>query len=223
MNCRQCRKRVLDAFAAGETALPGGVVGHQQDCEACRAYCESQANLFRRLEEGVRAIANEGLPPSLAPGMRARLNQELPSASPWVPAWGTAAVAVTVLAVSLGSALLYRAKHHSVPSEQATAAPHGTENRVAATREPPEAAKPPSRREPKRARARASGRGAENSEVTPVVIVLPEERAAFARFVAELPREQQVALASPTNDESTEIVALEIEGLDVKSLDPGWE
>ena len=228
MNCRQCQKRILDAFAAAEATPPDVVVEHKQNCGPCQAYYELQAGFFRRLEEGIKVMANEEVPPSLVPRVKVRLTQELPSSSSWAPAWGMAAVAAAVLAASLGSAFLDRPKYHIVLSERAKVATHSIESPVVATREPPGPAKPSLGREPKRARARASGQGAEDSEVMPEVIVLPEERRAFARFVAEPPRDQEVALAltraAPPNDEVTaEIVALEIEGLELKSLDPGFE
>ena len=228
MNCRQCQKRILDAFAAAEAVPPDVVVEHKQNCGACQAYYELQASFFRRLEEGIKVMANEEVPPSLVPRVKARLTQELPSASAWAPAWGMAAVAAAVLAASLGSAFLDRPKYHSVLSERAKVATHSIESPVVATREPPGAAKPSLGRQPKRASAHASGQGTEVSEVMPEVIVLPEERAAFARFVAEPPRNQEAALAwtraAPPNDEVTaEIVALKIEGLELESLDPGWE
>ena len=227
MNCRQCQKRILDAFAAAEAAPPDAVVEHKQNCGACQAYYELQASFFRRLEEGIKVMANEEVPPSFAPRVKARLTRELPSASAWAP-WGMAAVAAAVLAAALGSPFLDRPKYHSVLSERAEVATHSIESPVVATREPPGAAKPSLGRQPKRARAHASGQGAEVSEVMPEVIVLREERAAFARFVAEPPRNPEVALAStraaPPNDEvGAEIVALEIEGLELGSLDPGWE
>jgi hypothetical protein len=62
----------------------------------------------------------------------------------------------------------------------------------------------------------------------PEVIVLPEEQAAFAKFVRQLPERQEVILAvahaAPANDDlPAEIASLEIEGLEMKPLDPGWE
>ena len=228
MNCRQCQKRILDAFAAAEAVPPDAVVEHKQNCGACQAYYELQASFFRRLEEGLKVMANEEVPSLLVPRLKARLTQELPSTSAWAPAWGMATVAAAVLAASLGSAFLDRPKYHRVLSERARVATHSIESPVVATREPPGTAKPSLGRQPKRASAHASRQGAEVSEVMPEVIVLAEERAAFARFVAEPPRNQEVALAStraaPPNDEATaEIVALEIEGLELESLDPGWE
>jgi hypothetical protein len=228
MNCRRCQKRILDAFAAAEAAPPDVVVEHKQNCGPCQAYYELQAGFFRRLEEGIKVMANEEVPPSLVPRVKARLTQELPSASLWAPAWAMAAVAAAVLAASLSSAFLDRAKNHSVLSERAKVATHSIESPVVATREPSGGAKPSLGREPKRVRPRASGQGAEDSEVMPEVIVLPEERRAFARFVAEPPRNQDLALAltraaQPNDEVTTEIVALEIEGLELKSLDPGWE
>ncbi len=58
----------------------------------------------------------------------------------------------------------------------------------------------------------------------PEVIVLAEEREAFAEFVAEVPQEPSVALAltrpSPESaDEPLEIALLRIDGLEVKPLE----
>ena len=226
MNCRQYQKRILDAFAAGEATFPDALVGHKRSCRACRAYWESQASLFCSIDAGVKAIANEEVPRSLAPGVRALLNDELPSPSSWMSAWEVAAVAAAILAVSFGS-VLYRPVRHTVsPNDRVPA--HSVESPVAVMRRPAEDARPLPSRELKRTGARAFSHSGEISAAAmPEVIVLPEERAAFARFVADTP-EQGVVLAvtraAPSNEDVPfEIAVLEIHELEVQSLDPSWE
>lgn len=223
MNCRQCQKRILDALAAGETTLRDVVAAHWRDCMACQSYYESQVNLFRGLEEGLKAIANEAVPPSLVPGVRARLNGELPRRSSWAPAWGMGATAAAILTVSLG-AILYHPSPRTPLPEGAQLAGRSGKKPVMVMPELRETQSPSAGRNHERPKA-LSGK---KMEAMPEVIVLPEERAAFARFVAELPRKQETALAltraaRQTEELTTGIMALEIDGLEVASLDPAWE
>ena len=226
MNCQQYQERSLDAFAAGEATFPDALVEHKRNCGACRAYYESQASLFCSIDEGVKAIANEEVPRSLVPGVRALVQDELPSPSSWMSVWEVAAVAAAILAVSFGW-VLYRPVRHTVsPNDRVPA--HSAESPVAVMRRPAEGARPSPSRELKRTGARAFGHSAEISAAAmPEVIVLPEERAAFARFVADTP-EQGVVLAvtraAPSNEDVPfEIAVLEIHELEVQSLDPSWE
>ena len=226
MNCQQYQERILDAFAAGEATFPDALVEHKRNCGACRAYYESQASLFCSIDEGVKAIANEEVPRSLVPGVRALVQDELPSPSSWMSVWEVAAVAAAILAVSFGW-VLYRPVRHTVsPNDRVPA--HSAESPVAVMRRPAEGARPSPSRELKRTSAGAVGHSAESSAAAmPQVIVLPEERAAFARFVADAP-EQGVVLAvtraAPSNEDVPfQIAVLEIHELEVQSLDPSWE
>jgi hypothetical protein len=222
MNCQQSQKGILDVLAAGEAKLPGAVAAHQQDCAACQAYYKSQARLFRQLEEGLTAIANEEVPASLVPRVRARLDEEPPQRYSWMPGWGAAAAAV-ILGVSLGF-VLHRTNHHAVLRENVPVAARGVENPVPGVRPPRKVVTPSLNQGHEHGRPFAAV--AKSSE--PEVIVLPEEQAAFAKFVRQLPEQQEVILAvphaAPANDDlPAEIASLEIEGLEVKPLDPGWE
>jgi hypothetical protein len=225
MNCQQYQERILDAFAAGEATFPDALVEHKRNCGACRAYYESQASLFCSIDEGVKAIANEEVPRSLVPGVRALVQDELPSPSSWMSVWEVAAVAAAILAVSFGW-VLYRPVRHTV-SRNDRAPAHSVESPVAVMRRPAEDARPSPSRERKRTSARAFGHGADSAAAMPEVIVLPEERAAFARFVADTP-EHGVVLAvtraaRSNEDVPFEIAVLEIHELEVQSLDPSWE
>jgi len=226
MNCQQSQKGILDALAAGEPKLRGAVAAHQQDCAACQAYFESQARLFRQLEEGLTAIASEEVPASLLPRVRARLDEEPPQRYSGVPGWGLAAIAAVILGVSLGF-FLNQPKHHAVLPENVSMAARGVENPVPGVRPLGKVVTPSLNQGHEHGRAFAAA--AKGSETVPEVIVLPEEQAAFAKFVRQqLPEQQEVILAvthaAPANDDlPAEIASLEIEGLQMKPLDPGWE
>jgi anti-sigma factor RsiW len=222
MNCEQSQKGILDALAAGEAKLPGAVAAHQQDCAACQAYYESQVMLFRQLEEGLTAIANEEVPASLLPRVRARLDEEPSQRYSWMPAWGMAAIAAVILGVSLGF-VLRQPKHPAVLLENVPMAARGAENPVPGAQSPRTVVTPSLNQVHEHRRTSAAV--AKSSEAVPEVIVLPEERAAFAKFVGQ---QQEVTLAlahaAPANDDlPVEIASLEIEGLEMKPLDPGWE
>lgn len=225
MNCQQCQKGILDVLAAGEAKLPGAVAAHQQDCAACQAYYKSQARLFRQLEEGLTAIANEEVPASLVPRVRARLDEEPPQRYSWMPGRGAAAIVAVILGVSLGF-VLYRTNHHAVLPENVPVAARGVENPVPSVRPPRKVVTPSLNQGHEQGGSVAAA--AKSSAAVPEVIVLPEEQAAFAKFVRQLPERQEVILAvahaAPANDDlPAEIASLEIEGLEMKPLDPGWE
>jgi anti-sigma factor RsiW len=225
MNCQQSQKGILDALAAGEAKLPGALAAHQQDCAACQTYYKSQARLFRQLEEGLTAIASEEVPASLLPRVRARLDEEPPQRYSWIPGWRMAAVAAVILGVSLGFAL-HQPKHHAVLPENVSVATRGVENPVPGVQSPRTVVTPSLNQGHEHGRTSAAV--AKSSEAVPEVVVLPEERAAFAKFVGQLREQQEVALAlahaAPANDDlPAEIASLEIEGLEMKPLDPGWE
>jgi hypothetical protein len=225
MNCQKSQKGILDALAEGEAKLPGALAAHQQDCAACQAYYESQVRLFRQLEEGLTAMANEEVPASLMPRVRVRLDEEPPRRYSWMPAWGMAAIAAVILGVSLGF-VLHQPKPRAVLSENVPVATRGVENPVPGVQSPTKVVTPSLNQGHEH--GRPSVAVAKSSEAVPEVIVLPEERAAFAKFVGQLQEQQEVALAlahaAPANDNlPAEIASLEIEGLEMKPLDPGWE
>jgi hypothetical protein len=83
MNCKNARERITDALANGQMKLAGEVAVHLLACEGCRAYHAQQAELFRAMDSGLRAMANEPVPPSLLTGVRVRL-EETRTSSHWL-------------------------------------------------------------------------------------------------------------------------------------------
>lgn len=221
MNCQQFQKRMLESLAAGEARLGHEVAAHQQWCPICRAYYEMQSRLFRSMGAGLEAVANEQIPPSLIPAVRVRLQEQPLLGHAWLPSWSfvpvAAVAAVAMLAVGI-SYVRHRPESQSSPS--VTSGSVANPERPA----PPSEKSVNARARQKRNLASSTTLSPTASEAAPEVIVLAEERQAFARFVAELPRERDVALAltrpAPVvQDDPVEIALMQIDSLDVKPLE----
>src|SRR4029077_7817260 len=99
----QYQKEILEALAAGAAQLPYVVSAHREVCPVCREFCETEPRLFRSIDSGLRAMVDQAVPPSLIPGVRARLNEQPVTRRMWIPGWSFAVVvAVTILVASLG-------------------------------------------------------------------------------------------------------------------------
>lgn len=222
MNCTQYKDNLLDALAADETILPTDLLAHQQSCADCRAFHESQANLFRSMEAGLFAVANQPVPPSFLAGVRVRLGEQPAPHRSWFAGWHLAAVAATTVAALLVVLLWHRPVARPGISLNRQVASQTVDNQL-----------PPALAASNSAAISASPvhRGmnpvlspAVVSEAEPEVLVLPEEREAFARFVARLPKEKNVALAlahpAPERvDAPVEIALLDLGNIEVKPLE----
>ena len=222
MSCKEHRQAILDSLATGENALPAAVNQHLPTCAACSGFYQEQHELFRSMRSALEAAVNQPLPPSLIPGLRSRL-EENPGSRPFFStAWKLMALpAVLVFIVSLG--LFWRGTPHrnvatvNEPAKQISDAP------IAAKEKAPNITATLSAK-PSRSARGASPAREEPRPVEPEVIVLPEEREAFARFVARMPHTPDAALAltrpaESRNESSVEIALLRIADLRVEPLD----
>lgn len=220
MNCKQCQEKITETLAAGISILPPDIAAHQNSCAACSTFYAAQQSLFQSIDTGLLSLVNQPMPTSLLPSVRSRLNESPASGSAPVPGWSVAVVAaVALLAVSFGFSLRRHAWFGA----------NSAENRAAVSRsiDKPQLTAQARNELPKKDSPRTSERRvATVSPPTPEpeVIVLAEERQAFAEFVAEVPEEPSVALAltrpSPESaDEPLEIALLRIDGLEVKPLE----
>jgi len=222
MKCQEARERITNMLAAGGLELATVLRGHVESCSACGTFYAQQAELFRALDSGLRAMANQSVPASLLPRVRAQMEEKVTRPG-WVsnPLMLAAAMAVVLLAA------IFFPHARKKPLELPVAAVPAFSNdrqevhqhraNEAATKIPPQGAKV--------IRAKAN-RTAEiqNTAAAPEVIVLRQEREAFARFLAELPTEREVAVAltqaAPQEEEQpVETALMQIGELEVKPLD----
>lgn len=225
MNCKRVREELTNGLASGETPIAGELAAHVSECADCRAFYQSQSTLFHSMNSGLQALANQAMPASLVPGLRARLDQEPLSRRAWIPAWGFAAAiaAVAILIASIGSVLRQPADHPKLPVSEPVAS-RSVGNPSPLLQSHQKRASAPPRRMAKRVTVPIPALVPTEAEAAPEVIVLAEERQAFAQFVAALPEERNLALAltrpAPAPpDALVEIALLQIESLDVKPLE----
>jgi len=222
MNCEGYRDKLVDVLAGGEGALGGELAAHLRACADCKEFYEAQVHLFGAIDSGVRAMVNETVPASLLPGVRVLVAEAGMPPRHWGFSWAFAA-AVTVaavLAVSVGfmrwnpentSKLLGRTPVIAQRERNATGVLPIQPRAVAAD---------PARR----SRGTKTATAPRETVKTPEVMVLAEERAAFVRFVTDLPEEREVAVAftrpaTDANDEAVDIALLQIDELEVKPLE----
>jgi hypothetical protein len=221
MSCEGYRDRLIDGLASGESSLDGDVTGHLRACAECKRFYEAQVHLFGAIDSGVQTMVNEAVPVSLLPRVRRLVAEAGVPRQAWGFAWGFAAVGIAAMVV-IGVGLLRRNPENAggvtarVPAftqgvrEAARVAPVQSQVTAAA---------------PKFHTIKVKNVIVPNDgEARPEVLVLVEERAAFVRFVTDLPKERDVAVAltrpaTDRNDEAVEIALLQIDELDVKPLE----
>jgi anti-sigma factor RsiW len=218
MSCEGYRDKLIAMLASGESAVASDVAMHLRACAECKKFYETQVSLFGAIESGVRAMVNETVPASLLPRVRAQIAETGVRRRMSNVSWGFATVAVAaVLAVSIG--LLRRnPENTSKVSEPSPFVAKGTfgvppvfPGVVAAV--------------PKRHSKETETATVRRQTVkTPEVMVLAEERAAFMKFVTDLPEERDVAVAytrpvTEAKDDLVEIASLQIDELEVKPLE----
>ena len=222
MNCKQCQEKILEALAAGAGHFPREVPQHWQTCRVCREFYELQSNLFRSIDSALQSVANQTAPPSLISGVRARMEDQ-PVASPaWIPGWSFALVSAFAIVVIGAGFFRLRPQIRPNLSGIGPVVSQSVGLSVPAVQPPPKS----ETTRPNRTSKGASSAGPSPTAAEPAleVIVLAEERQAFAKFVAKLPEEKEVALAltqpaPAAPDAPVEIALLEIGSVEVKPLE----
>lgn len=218
MNCKQCREKILESLAAGQNALPVGASSHQESCEACREFFHAQQRLFLAIDRSLRSLSNQPVPPSLLPSVRTRLDEvAVPNRLRFYTLTVVAATAAALLTINLG----YRLRH-SVNSAKSSPLTSVVSRSVDTSQRAPHPNAEPLKHYAPPGKIRGSARA--SSTATPEVIVLAEEREAFAKFVSEVPEEPNLAqaLARPApagSGNAVEIALLQIDELEVKPLE----
>ena len=75
MNCQSAKEQITDTLAAGSVELTGDLTGHVRSCSGCGTFYARQAELFRAIDSALSAMANEPVPASLLPRVRAQMEE----------------------------------------------------------------------------------------------------------------------------------------------------
>jgi hypothetical protein len=225
MTCEKYREALIEA-AATNGRLGCRIDHHVEHCAKCRATLHRERLLFVAIDDALRARMNQKPHPGFLPGVRARIAEQRPPESRWVPAWAWA-TAVLALALIAMVGLWARPRRRLAEIEslktQAIRAPKKSQF-LPLGRGSTEDSNPHLRVRQVRTTKRALAWQAAHRE--PEVLVPPEEGRAFAQFVARLGQRDEVAQAfvSPAADHSDEpfqISPVEIARVQLKPL--AWE
>jgi hypothetical protein len=225
MSCERYRYKLIAVLASGESSLDGDVAVHLRACVECKKFYETQARLFGAIDSGVRAIVNEAVPASLLPRARARMEEAHWPQFVWRLPRSIVATAMVIVVTSVAIVPWRKPAHDTVITNVSTHVPKAMEAR-SPTVTPKEIAHAVANA--KRGPSHATAAPKEPVAELPEVIVLVEEREAFARFVAKVPVEPLKAVAftrpaPPQQDLPVEIALLQIESLRMKLLEPAAE
>jgi len=218
MKCQVAQKKITEGFAAGLATLSSDVHAHLKSCEKCKRFYEKEKTLLLALDRELQNLVNRRVPTSLLPRVRAGLEQTAARPALGAAGWSLVALsAAMALAVCLGS-LLNRAPRYTTEVE----------------RQPlvSQAAHPPTPKPPSPSRAAAANPAAlveaprashvKTSIAGREVLVLAEERDAFARFVVHrVPNQIETGVTASSSEQSDaplEIALLQIEKVQIEPL-----
>ena len=228
MPCEHYQPALIEAAATG--VLPPELREHLSDCVGCRAAFTAEQNLFASIDLGLSAAANAELPPAFLARVQAHIKEEKQPHGKysWIPTWAFAAVSAAVLLVvtfplmrskprqpapnpaivvqkNLSNSAIQQTVQNSIPE---AATDHAVPNRSAlsATKH-----------------TIAPQNDALRFAAEPEVLVPPDERLAFARFVATVKQNNGVdaaAFSKGQNEGPVQVTAIEIAAVQVEPLVP---
>jgi hypothetical protein len=188
MPCEKYQEVLIDLAASG-TEPVGVVRSHLDGCALCRTYLKEQQTLFAAVDLGVRQTVNAPVPASLPQRFGARLAQQTAPRHSQSARWMYAGAALAAAAMLV---LFLLPNLHSPGSKQwspvTISAQHAIEAQKANSTAPLKAATKPVQESGKRSRTPAP-----NPE--PEVLVPPDERIAFERFLSDLDGREDLAAA----------------------------
>lgn len=228
MPCEQYKDALIEAASTG-AAPQGELRAHLAECASCREAFVQEQSLFGAIDSGLRTTANAEVPPSLLPRVRAGLDEtvvapQLRWLQPFIFASASVALAFAVF--------LMTGPHHAAQEEVAKQGPVVV----------PAATRPATKTNPENISSEGTQFGAihvnhshasRNSTIAhsaassnPEVLVPPDEREAFARFLSRdqrppAPTSVSTQSAPRPPEESVEILPVEIASLAVTPLSKG--
>lgn len=223
MLCENYREALIEAAAAD--AVPSRELrSHLDVCASCRTAFDEEKQLFAAIDTGLRATANVEVPPSFLPRVGVRLEEAPETDRRWTP-FLIFAAASAVIALTLFMASRPRRAIDNNEASQKLSAPSRetpeTPARREATGKPSIVASDGSHQTLQR---RISTQGRSGASTRLEVLVPPDEREAFTRFIDSQQVRDVVAIAlvvptSSKKDEPMSVEPLEIAELEVKPLE----
>jgi hypothetical protein len=216
--CEDYRAALTDAAAAA-IEPSRELRSHLEACPSCRAAFTEEMQLFAAIDSGVVAVANAEMPASFFPRVRAGLEGDSISQRRWAPSLIFAAAGAAIVLIVFIAA---RTRHtmsdsqaKQIFSAPADEAPEKAVRREATTETPAMVAAKGSHRTPER-KDRASRSSALPSQLE--VLVPPDEREAFARFVSTQQERSHVVIAIVGPAPGQEDALLSVEPLLIAKL-----
>jgi hypothetical protein len=223
MLCENYREALIEAAAVGARLSPE-LRSHLDACVSCRAALVEETQLFAAIDAGLRTAANAEVPPSFFPGVRASLLDDVASERGWKPflifAAAAVAIVLTVFITARSRHTIYDNQAKQIfsasPREKLEASARGEASGTRAIVAPSRSYRVQHQRNT------ASADSASSNAMD--VLVPPEEREAFARFIGSQPGRGDVVIAgvaaAPDNeDKRLSVEPLEISELEVKPLE----
>jgi hypothetical protein len=222
MPCKPYKDALIEAAASG--AEPQGELrDHLGVCLDCHATFEQEQALFASIDAGLQVNANADVPVSLLPGVRARLDKAAAPQRRWFQPVIFAAASVA-LAFAIFLFVQPPQSKRDYQAKQTPPIPAGVTPATIALQQNSGSAPQIVSSNANKSQTRVHStllRPVASSQ--PEVLVPPDEREAFARFVAVLGERREVAVALVTpapqrKDEPASLEPLQINGLEVKPL-----
>jgi len=219
MFCQTYNKSLTDAAASGELSLAQRE--HLASCEPCRIAFAQEQSLFAAIDSGLRTAANSEVPATLIPRVHFALNNEpAPQRRSFsFLVWGLASAVVTA-GVVFG---LIHSSSKPAPVEPSRPAPvavaQNSPERTSLNPTPTGGVSPLQRKRPV-----VLIESRDSRPESPEVLVPDEERAAFARYMAQISRSPanisvRAVLAPRGPQESVQISPIQIASLEPRPLD----
>ena len=224
MPCEQYKGALIEA-AANDVARSGELREHLAACISCRAAFAEEQSLLAAIDAGLHAAANAEVPTSLLPRVSARLDEAAARRFRWRQ---PLAFASAGLALAIPLFLMSRTRHaapQEVAQQGAVFVPAPTTHLAKASSErvPSDGTRIAAIRVSHSHALRNSTNHHSAASSNPEVLVPPDEREAFARFLSRnyALAEQASVTAAPAPrppQESVQILPVEIASLTVTPL-----
>lgn len=211
MSCERYRDKIVEALASGEAAQGVEVATHLSTCDACREFLEEQMHLFSAVDSGLRKMANESVPASLLPAVRAEAEATSGAVDRLRVSWAIPVGVVALIAIGFCTLRYAELGPFGIPDpavvtvrplEPSSAAGETVRNSIGASAKlVPREIKSPAKR-----------------ETMPEVIVLVEEREAYEKYVRGIPAGNVISVQPDRPLEPLEIASQAIPQLHFRTL-----